>query len=280
MPNLIPTEKLMKANTLFTTSLAIATVGGAALGGFVAERIGVTWAILLSGLSFLVSFGLLWMIQMPPHATTPSNTNARGSEFVGGCVYLWKHPTALPLVILNGFFAFLLGILMIVFVGYAIETLGLRTAGVGYLVAAGGLGAGLGIVLLGRGKAWVHSDWVPFFQLLLAAGALVALGLTTNVWLAALVVVVLGGVSATVLVYIDAKLQAQVEDVRRGAVFAARGMLTSATMVVAFWLQFGTQLFKRTPPPKVLFWLGIGTIGATALLALAMWGRRRAPTAA
>lgn len=280
VPNLIATDELMKANTLFTTSLAIATVGGAALGGFVAERIGVTWAILLSGLSFLVSFGLLWMIQMPPHATTVSNTNTGRSEFVGGCVYLWEHPTALPLVILNGFFAFLLGILMIVFVGYAIETLGLRTAGVGYLVTAGGLGAGLGIVLLGRGKAWVYSDWVPFFQLLLAAGALVALGLTTNVWLAALVVVVLGGVSATVLVYIDAKLQAQVEDVRRGAVFAARGMLTSATMVVAFWLQFGTQLFKRTPPPKVLLWLGIGTIGATALLALTIWGRRGTRTAA
>jgi predicted MFS family arabinose efflux permease len=280
VPNLIATDDLMKANTLFMTSLAIATVGGAALGGFVAERIGVTWAILLSGLSFLMSFCLLWMIQMPPNATTATNANAGRSEFVGGCVYLWKHPTALPLVLLSGFFAFLLGILMIVFVGYGIETLGLGTAGVGYLVAAGGLGAGLGIVLLGRGKAWTHSDWVPFFQLLLAAGALVALGLTTNVWLASLVVVVLGGVSATVLVYIDAKLQAQVEDVRRGAVFAARGMLTSATMILAFWLQFGTNMFQRTPPPQVLWWLGIGTIGASMLLALTIWGRRRAPTPA
>jgi MFS family permease len=270
VPNLVATEQLIQANTLFTTSLSIAAVGGAAVGGFVAERIGVTWAILLSALSFLVSFVLLWTIQMPSHATTVPKKN----EFLDGCAYLTKHPTALPLVLLNGLFAFMLGVLMVVFVGYAIKTLGLRTGGVGYLVAAAGVGAGIGIGLLGRGKSWAHSNWLPFVQLLLAAAALVALGLTTNVWLAALVVVALGAVSATVLICIDAKLQAQVEDVRRGAVFAARGMLTSATMIVAFWLQFGTDWFKRTPPPTVLLWLGIGSLVAAGLMCFGVRRRR------
>src|SRR2546425_1120432 len=274
LPNLIATDRLVKGNSLFASSLAIATVGGAAAGGFVAERLGASWAIVLSSLSFLVSFGLLSVIQMTPHATTGKESSAH-SEFVAGCVYLWEHPTALPLVLLNGFFAFLLGILMVVFVGYAIKTLGLGTAGLGYLVTAGGLGAGIGVVLLGRGGPWAHSDWVPFFQLLVGAAALVGLGLVRNVWLAAVVVVALGAVSATVLIYIDAKLQAQVEDVRRGAVFAARGMLTSATMVVAFWLQFGSQLFKRTPPPTVLLWLGIGTFAAALLMLLSMRTRTR-----
>jgi MFS family permease len=267
VPNLVTTEQLIQANTLFTTSLAIATVGGAAAGGFVAERIGVAWAILLSGLTFFVSFVLLWTIRMPEHATTMPKKD----EFWEGCVYLWEHPTALPLVLLNGLFAFMLGILMVVFVGYAIKTLGLRTGGVGYLVAAAGVGAGLGIAVLGRGKPWTHADWLPFAQLLLAAAALVALGLTANVWLAALIVAALGAVSATVLICIDAKLQAQVEDVRRGAVFAARGMLTSATMIVAFGLQFGTEWFKRTPPPTVLLWLGIGSL---ILAVLMLWAVR------
>jgi MFS family permease len=274
LPNLVATDQLMKANSLFASSLAVATVGGAALGGFIAERMGASWAILLSALSFLISFGLLWLIQMPPHATTGTDGTAHG-QFWDGCVYLWEHPTALPLVLLNGFFAFLLGILMVVFVGYAIKTLNLGTAGLGYLVTGGGLGAGIGIVLLGRGQKWAHSDWVPFFQLLLAAGSLVGLGLTKNIWLAALIVVVLGAVSATVLIYIDAKLQAQVEDVRRGAVFAARGMLTSATMVVAFWLQFGSALFKWTDPPTLLLWLGGGTFVAAVLMLLALRVRAR-----
>src|SRR5437667_10106086 len=38
LPNLIDADLLMQANKVLTTSLAIATVRGAALGGFVAER--------------------------------------------------------------------------------------------------------------------------------------------------------------------------------------------------------------------------------------------------
>jgi len=275
LPNLVEPELLVKANTLFATSAAIAAVGGRALGGFVAERIGVPWAVSANAVMYIVSVGLLARIQMHPHATTVAEVKVGGwGEFKTGLGYLWKHPTALPLVILSAVFAFLLGLLVVVFVGYAMGTLGLRTGGVGYLVAAAGIGAGVGIGLLGQGKPWTKSDWLPFAQLLLAAGALVALSFTTNVWLAALVVVVLGAVASTVVVYIDAKLQAQIEDVRRGAVFAARGMLTSLTMIVAFWLQFGSETFKKTPPPTVLLWLGISA-GIVAVLMLIAARRKR-----
>jgi MFS family permease len=272
LPNLVEPAGLVKANTLFATSLAVATVGGRALGGFVAEEFGVSWAVLANALAYVISVALLWRIQMVPHATT--NTAAAPSrggwhEFRDGLVYLWEHPTALPLVLLAGVFAFLLGILMVVFVGYAIDTLGLRTGGVGYLIAAAGVGAGIGIATLGRGKPWTQAGWLPFAQLLVAATTLILLSLTTRVWIAALLLVALGAVAATVMIHIDAKMQAQVEDVRRGAVFAARGMLTSATMVVAFWLQFGTATFKRTPPPTVLFWLGVGSMIAGLLTLLA-----------
>jgi MFS family permease len=278
VPNLVARDRLLKANTLFTTSLAIATVGGAGVGGFIAERWGVAWAVGLSAASFVGSAGLIWSIRMPPHATTDASEaggRAGWAEFRIGCRYLWEHPTALPLVLLNGFFAFLLGILMVVFVGYALDTLGLRTGGMGYLVTAGGVGAGLGIAVLGRSRPWTQSDWVPVGQLVLAAGALIGLSVTRQVWVAAGVVVVLGAVAATVLVCIDAKLQAQVEDTRRGAVFAARGMWTSATMIVAFWLQFGTAFFKRAPAPMILFWLGVSAAVGAVLMAGAARASRR-----
>ncbi|MEI8062674.1 MAG: hypothetical protein WCH84_01275, partial [Verrucomicrobiota bacterium] len=51
-------------------------------------------------------------------------------------------------------------------------------------------------------------------------------------------------------------------------VFAARGMLTSLTMVVAFWLQFGTEFFKLTPAPTVLLWLGLSAGAAAGLVLL------------
>jgi predicted MFS family arabinose efflux permease len=277
LPNLIPVEQLVKANTLFATSLAATTVGGRALGGFVAEVCGVKWAILANAVAYVISVALLWQIRMDPHATTVHEIGAAKTggwrEFRDGMAYLWKHPVALPLVVLAGVFAFLLGVLMVAFVGYAMDTLGLRTGGVGYLIGAAGIGAGLGIVGVSRGKRWMAADWLPAVQLLVAAGVLVLLSFTTTIWVAAGLVVVLGAVAATVMIQIDAKMQAQVEDARRGAVFAARGMLTSATMLVAFWLQFGTAFFRETAPPVILFGLGVGAAVLAVLTLVAL--RRR-----
>lgn len=278
IPNLTDPEHLLKANTLFATSLAIMSIGGRALGGFVAEKFGVSLAVSANVVACIMATILMGLMKMDPHATTgdsPELKQGGWSEFKTGILYLWKHPTASPLVLLSAAFAFLLGILMVVFVGYASDTLGLRTGGLGYLAAAGGAGAAIGIGLVASGKSWTKSDWMPFIQLLLAAGSLVLLSFTTKVWVAALIVVALGAIGATVMIYIDAKLQAQVEDVRRGAVFAARGILTSLTMVVAFWLQFGTRLFVETPATTVMFWLGLST-SVAALLVLLLARRKKA----
>jgi predicted MFS family arabinose efflux permease len=155
------------------------------------------------------------------------------------------------------------------------ETLGLRTGGLGYLLIAAGAGAAVGVGLVGRGKPWARAAWLPFVQLLLVGAVLILMGLTARVWITVLLLFVLGAIAATILIPIDAKLQEEVDDKRRGAVFAARGMLTSATMIVAFWLQFGTKLFQRTPAPQIMLWLGFGSIAAAILtLATLRWGRQ------
>jgi len=160
-------------------------------------------------------------------------------------------------------------------VGYTMETLGLRTGGFGYLLVAAGAGAALGVGLVGRGKPWTKATWLPFLQLLLVGAVFILMGLTARVWITVLLLFVLGAIAATILIPIDAKLQEEVDDKRRGAVFAARGMLTSATMIVAFWLQFGTKLFQRTPAPQIMLWLGFGSIAAAILtLATLRWGRQ------
>jgi MFS family permease len=317
IPNLVEARDLIQANTVFTVSLAVANVGGRAVGGFVAERLGVTWALLANVLAYVASILLVWRIVMVPHAVSrrarkgapttahdtgsPSTTHDTGlptkthdtsipptvhdtgapatgggiGELREGWRYLWTHPSALPLVVLSGVFAFLLGILAVAIVGYAVDTLGLRTGGLGYLVAAAGVGAGVGIAVLGRGGAWTKSVWLPLAQLVLAALVIGGLGLTATVWVAAPLLFALGAVGATVLIPIDAKLQEEVEDARRGAVFAARGMLTSATMVVAFWLQFGTRLFRDTPAPTILLWTAGGALAAAGLTFLALRRRRK-----
>ena len=279
LPNLVATDDLVHANTIFGITLALATVGGITLGGLIAEKVGVLATVLANVAMCLASAGFLWKIRMAPHATTATQypgTRNGWTELRIGLEYLWTHPTATPLVLLNGVFMFIVGILAVVFVGYAMDTLRLSTSQVGYLALAGGVGAAAGIGSLSTEHRWTKSRWFPLAHLVIMGGALITLALTVRIWVASIGIIVLGGVIATMLIYFDARLQAQVEDARRGAVFAARGMLTSATMIVAFWLQFGTDLFRRTSAPTVFFWLGAGSM-VVAVLAGVMVQTRKQP---
>ncbi len=274
MPNLVAADDLIRANTLLTTSLAVAAVGGMPLGGWLAVRFGPLWAVAANALAYAVSVGLIGSIRMQPHATRDRDKNvAPTTALRDGLRYLGRHPTALPLVLVAGAFAFLAGILIVTIVGYAEKTLELGTLGLGWLGGAAGVGAGLGVVLLGRGQRWTRSIWLPCTQLVVAGAVLGLLSLTTEPGVAVWLLMVVGAVGATAMIPIDAKLQEQVADEWRGAVFAARGTLTSATMIVAFWLKFGTDVLRTTPPPTVLWWCGAGAVVVAGLTFLVL--RRR-----
>jgi len=45
--------------------------------------------------------------------------------------------------------------------------------------------------------------------------------------------------------------------------------------VVAFWLQFGTRLFRDTPAPTILLWTAGGALAAAGLTFLALRSRRK-----
>jgi predicted MFS family arabinose efflux permease len=283
LPNLLTAEQFIQANTLLTATIAVANVGGSGIGGFVAEKMGVEWAVTANALAYVVSMGLVWTIRMPPHATTSGeHAHPQGAwgELKTGLTYLWEHKTALPLVILTAVFAFVGAVFLVAFTRFAVEIppdgLGLGTGGLGYLFVAGGVGAGLGMFAVGRAKRWTRSIWLPFVQLAMVGALLALLSRMTNPWLAAAVLVALGAVAAPLMIPIDSKLQEQVDETRRGAVFATRGAMTSATMCVAFGLQIWSSVLRQTPSPTILWWLGIGTAGAAVVTVFTVRRKGRA----
>jgi hypothetical protein len=118
------------------------------------------------------------------------------------------------------------------------------------------------MIAIGRAKRWTRAIWLPFVQLTMVGALLVMLSRTTNPWLAAVVLIALGAVAAPLMIPIDSKLQEQVDEKRRGAVFATRGMLTSATMCVALGLQIWSSVLRQAPSPTIFLWLGYGTVAA------------------
>jgi predicted MFS family arabinose efflux permease len=273
LPTLVPANQLVQANTILTTSLAVLAVGGMPLGGWLAWRTGPMFAIGLNALAYAVSIMLLRRIKMP----TATEAKPVGDNLREGINYIRSHPTVIPFMLIAAAFAFLAGILIVTIIGYAQQTLHLTTIGLGWLGGVAGIGAALGILLIGRAKAWTRSIWLPPVQLVAGGVAIWMLSQVQNPWLAAPLILLIGAVGATSIIPIDVKLQEQVSEARRGAVFAARGMFTSATMLVAFWMKFGTSVLRTTPPPTVLMWCGAGAVLVAAGTA---WVLRRRVAAA
>ena len=138
LPNLLTPAQFIQANTMLTATVAVANVGGSGLGGFVAEKLGVEWAVMANALAYLASVALVWTIRMSPHPTTSgehAHPEGGWGELKTGLTYLWEHKTALPLVILTAVFAFVGCVLFVALTGFAPaeppDGLGLGTGGFG-----------------------------------------------------------------------------------------------------------------------------------------------------
>jgi predicted MFS family arabinose efflux permease len=263
IPNLVQTGQLIRANLLIWTSLAAANVLGRGVGGAFAEFFGPMPAIALDVLAFGVSAVLILRIRAEnAQDFRPHNDGQRRklTELREGFRYVMTHPSVLPLTAVSAAFSFVVAIFFVSAIGFATETLKMGTAGVGWLLATVGVGAGAGIAMLGQSKRLGHWEYLPFAQLFLIGAALVGLALTRNVTAVFLLSALLGACAATVMTPIDARLQSQVEDARCGAVFAARGMMNSIAMLAALGLQIGSATLKKMPPESVF-----GRLGAVAL---------------
>ena len=62
IPNIVPKDKLIIANSLSNTTRMIATILGFALAGFIVSGIGHTWGFYLDGASYFVSASLIGLI--------------------------------------------------------------------------------------------------------------------------------------------------------------------------------------------------------------------------
>jgi MFS family permease len=75
IPNLVPTEQLLAANSLSQTSQTLAILIGPALAGFTLKTVGTgnEWvAFIVDSVSFAISAIAIWLIRIPPHLSQPT----------------------------------------------------------------------------------------------------------------------------------------------------------------------------------------------------------------
>jgi dTMP kinase len=295
IPNLVPRRQLGNANTIALATgygtlplggivyTALATLAERGLGPSVDyfARSPESIALWLNALSF--TFSAIMVSGLPLRAAARRGKSGRlrpGDAFADmreGVRFLKNH-TFVRAMTVGVILAFTgAGAVMSVGPIFASRTIDGGPASWGLLVTAVGIGLGVGMALAGQVHKWIEKD--TFFPLALLAGAaaLVVLGLTPNILLASLVVVVMGAAAGSTWVTGYTLLQENVSDELRGRVFATLTVLSRLGLFVSL---AGFPLLAQLLPTFEVFGFTVqGTrqslwAGAVIMVAGGVFSRR------
>jgi MFS family permease len=203
LPSLVERKNILEGNSKLAVSSSLAEVTGPGLGGFLVQTLTAPVAILVDGLSFLVSAGSLIWIRKPELSPVPTEADRPLlNEIRAGLSFVFSHPILRPLALYEAqtrfFGSFFAGLYSL----YALRTLGLGPALLGLVITCGGVGSLLGAFVSNRLIERVRigpillvtslGGWLAAFLIPLASGP---------VWRAALMMAaaqVLGDVLGTI----------------------------------------------------------------------------------
>jgi MFS family permease len=252
IPNIVPREDVVVANTLSSTTWSVNLMLGATLGGVVAALLGRDAVFLLNALSFLISAALIWRMRFAePHAEGGRRFELRElvdfSPILAGIRYVREH-VHLRSTIFVKFGNLIIGPGWVLFTvmgqnEFAVRWHGMAPErgaflGMSLLLGARGLGALLGPLLA---ATWA-GHWKHHLEVAIVWGYLGAfvgytlLGVSGHLWQACLCVALAHFGSSIVWVFSTTLLQMQSDDKFRGRVFAADLGLSMFTIAAGAYL--------------------------------------------
>jgi MFS family permease len=175
VPSLVGTGRVIEANTRIQASQSIAGAAGPGIGGVLAASLGAANTVLVTCVTFVLSFGTLNRIARPESTPEPSPDRHLAAEVAEGLRYVLGdnvlRAIALCTATANLFMAAVLS-LMVVFL---VRTVGLPSVAVGLIVTGSALGGGTAALTarrwtaaLGQGRTiWLSMVVTQPFALLL-----------------------------------------------------------------------------------------------------------------
>jgi MFS family permease len=261
---------LLSAIALNSAIFNGARVVGPAVAGLMIAQYGTAIAFLLNGLSFLAVIAALTAVRAQglPH---PSRGQSMPAEILEGVAYAVRTPRVT--LVLS-----LLCVVSVCLLNYntmvpllARQVLRQAAPGFGVLMAALGVGAMIGAVTLaalGRGRPPLAALVVPAVVL-----AVTTLGLAAvrQVWLAAVLLAVMGFSGILFMAGSNTTIQVTVPDELRGRMMSLYAMVfAGVTPIGALW--FGSVSEAFGVPAALLI---AGAVGLGSVLALVGWWARR-----
>ena len=292
IPNIVPRDQVIVANTLGSITWSFDLAIGATLGGVLLAFTGRPTVLVINALSFVVSALLIRGMKFgEPHAAGAllRPTSAKSGQMWGalhaavdfspmldGLRYLQDRPRLLATVLVKGGLGLMIGATWVVYAMMGERLFAMHfgnprrgaTLGMSLLIGARGIGALLGPLVAARWAGWResrlrHGILLGFLTAALGVGSL---GGAPNVWLAMACVVVAHCGGSVVWTFSTTMLQLNSDDQFRGRVFSADlGLCMAAIAITAY---AASTAIDVGVPLRLLAFL----TGAAMLIPAAAWG--------
>lgn len=276
IPDLVPKEKLLIANSMMTTTGMIAFVLGCAIGGFLVDWTGARGGFIWNAVTFLISGILISTIPHNFHLSMDPSRLVQSSreilkiqksvwaEIKEGVQYLVRHKEIR--FVINMLFMLLASagavyVVIIVFIQQSFNTL---TKDLGILAVTMGIGLFSGAVIYGKwGSKFVWYQTI--FFCLIAAGLVMSVFALivhnyANITAAAALSLVLGLVTGPIFIASNMTVQLVSDNQMRGKVFSALEVVIHFAFMMAMLI---SSFFSQHIAPV---WILVG-VGAFLCLA-------------
>jgi MFS family permease len=225
LPNIVRPEMLSGAIALSTSAWQGATIVGPVLGGLL---FGISaYAAYGTALALLALSAVLTLF-IPKAQQLASHQASNLEELLAGFRYVWHEKVVLGAISLD-LFAVLLGGAVALLPVYALDILHAGPEALGLLRASPGIGAIVVALLLARYPVRDHAGLIMFAFVALFGMFTVVFGLSTQIWLSVIALVMMGACDMVSVYVRETLLQLWTPDAVRGRVNAVNNVFVGAS---------------------------------------------------
>ncbi len=176
LPEVLPTEQLVRGNQRLEISDAGARIAGPGIAGIVVQGAGAMFAVGLDSVSYVLSAVAIGYPRRPPRADAAMHDGPDPGwrAISDGVRHVWRDPVLRSLVTATAVFNLATGMMLAQLVLFATHDLAITAAAYGLMLALGNVGFLVGALTVGRLERRLGSGRVLVVAALLGAIALVA----------------------------------------------------------------------------------------------------------
>ena len=255
--DLVKTEDTLNAIALNSIQFNMSRVLGPSVAGFVIAAAGVAACFYLNALSYVFLLAVLWRLRFPTEHRSEAQSITK--DLAEGFRYVWAHGTILWLVVLVALVSMFGLPYLVMMPAFARDVLRVGPQGLGYLVAAAGLGALAGGIRLAALGSHRHRGPVVLVAALVFFTALLLFCLSRRPALSALLLAVVGGSMVNSVATVNSLIQTLVPDAIRGRVLSMHTMAFLGFTPLGSLL-VGTLAEKFGPPAALAISSGFALV--------------------